>query len=208
MDTSGCHGDTSRGHGDTSGPQGGVEDTSGLHGVGGTSGGHGDTSRGHGDTGGCHGDTSEPQCGVHRDTSGSQHGAGDTSGVQVGVGDTNGLRGAEDRSELRSGDTDVFCGDEDPNELQDGDPGASPEDLDLEQKVTAAILQQNGASRPPEPLLCFDAEVRLTAGGQRALLRLTPTPGPGPLFRDFFHFLRVFLPPMVRRRMGWRGGGQ
>lgn len=74
-------------------------------------------------------------------------------------------------------------------------------DLDLEQKVTDAIVEQNGAARPSEPLLHFD--VRVTGGGQRALLRLTPTPGPGLLFRDFFHFLRVFLPPMVQRRMGW-----
>lgn len=94
--------------------------------------------------------------------------------------------------------------------------GASPEEpeeggdsLELEQKVSEAIVQHEGAARPPEPLLRFEASARLAGGGRReprVLLRLTPSPAPGPLFRDFFHFLQAFRPPALRRRLGWGPG--
>ncbi|XP_040399376.1 speckle targeted PIP5K1A-regulated poly(A) polymerase isoform X2 [Cygnus olor] len=92
--------------------------------------------------------------------------------------------------------------------------GASPEEpdgdpLELEQKVSEAIVQHEGAARPPEPLLRFEASARLVGGTQReprVLLRLAPSPAPGPLFRDFFHFLQAFLPSALRRHLGWGPG--
>uniref|UniRef100_A0A8B9IC80 Speckle targeted PIP5K1A-regulated poly(A) polymerase n=1 Tax=Anser brachyrhynchus TaxID=132585 RepID=A0A8B9IC80_9AVES len=92
--------------------------------------------------------------------------------------------------------------------------GASPEEpdgdpLELEQKVSEAIVQHEGAARPPEPLLRFEASARLAGGTQReprVLLRLAPSPAPGPLFRDFFHFLQAFLPSALRRHLGWGPG--
>lgn len=90
----------------------------------------------------------------------------------------------------------------------DGSEGLDGDELELEQKVSDAIVQQEGNGRPAEPLLCFEAGARV--GGTRwVLLRLLPSPAPpGPLFRDFFHFLQSFLPAAVRRRLsqGLPGG--
>ncbi|XP_065520864.1 speckle targeted PIP5K1A-regulated poly(A) polymerase [Lathamus discolor] len=89
----------------------------------------------------------------------------------------------------------------------DGPEGPDGDELELEQKVSEAIVQQEGNGCPAEPLLCFEASARV--GGTRwVLLRLLPCPAPpGPLFRDFFHFLQSFLPAAVRRRLsrGLRG---
>ncbi|XP_067170927.1 speckle targeted PIP5K1A-regulated poly(A) polymerase isoform X2 [Apteryx mantelli] len=75
--------------------------------------------------------------------------------------------------------------------------------LELETRVSEAIVEQAGAQRPPEPLLRFEAGA--WAGGAApelwALLRLAPAPSAGQLFHDFFHFLRSFLPAMVERRL-------
>ncbi|XP_030357444.1 speckle targeted PIP5K1A-regulated poly(A) polymerase isoform X2 [Strigops habroptila] len=84
----------------------------------------------------------------------------------------------------------------------DGPEGPDSDELELEQKVSEAIVQQEGAGWPVEPLLCFEASAQV--GGTRwVLLRLLPSPAaPGPLFRDFFHFLQSFLPTTVRRCLG------
>ncbi|XP_062454828.1 speckle targeted PIP5K1A-regulated poly(A) polymerase [Rhea pennata] len=76
--------------------------------------------------------------------------------------------------------------------------------LELEAKVSEAIVEQAGAGQPLEPLLCFEASAR--AGGDVpelwVLLRLVPAPGMGQFFHDFFHFLRSFLPAMVEQHLG------
>ncbi|XP_062496356.1 speckle targeted PIP5K1A-regulated poly(A) polymerase [Pezoporus occidentalis] len=87
-------------------------------------------------------------------------------------------------------------------QLQHSD-GPEGDELDLEQRVSEAIVQREGTGCPAEPLLCFEASARV--GGTRwVLLRLLPSPAPPPgaLFRDFFHFLQSFLPAAVRRRLG------
>ncbi|XP_072737351.1 speckle targeted PIP5K1A-regulated poly(A) polymerase-like [Ciconia boyciana] len=92
-------------------------------------------------------------------------------------------------------------------QLQHGDGPEGPEgdSLELEQKVSEAIVRQEGAGQPLEPLLRFQASARVAGTRQeaRVLLRLVPSPAPpGPLFRDFFHFLHSFLPTVVRQRLG------
>ncbi|XP_050840794.1 speckle targeted PIP5K1A-regulated poly(A) polymerase [Serinus canaria] len=90
------------------------------------------------------------------------------------------------------------------------DFGGSP--LALERAVTEAIVRGDTGTPPgppPEPLLRFQLSAR--PGGSRRdpqmLLQLQPDP-PSPLFQEFFHFLRSFLPEMVRQRLGWgRAGG-
>uniref|UniRef100_A0A674GRR1 RRM domain-containing protein n=1 Tax=Taeniopygia guttata TaxID=59729 RepID=A0A674GRR1_TAEGU len=92
-----------------------------------------------------------------------------------------------------------------------GGPGSCP--LALERAVTEAIVRGDTGTPPgppPEPLLRFQLSAR--PGGSRRdpqmLLHLQPEP-PSPLFHEFFHFLRSFLPEMVRQRLGWGvGGGQ
>ncbi|XP_042636024.1 speckle targeted PIP5K1A-regulated poly(A) polymerase [Catharus ustulatus] len=84
------------------------------------------------------------------------------------------------------------------------DLGGSP--LALERAVTEAIVRGDTGT-PPEPLLRFQLSAH--RGGSRRdpqiLLRLQPEPDPpSPLFQEFFHFLRGFLPEMVRQRL--RGG--
>ncbi|XP_053911582.1 speckle targeted PIP5K1A-regulated poly(A) polymerase [Cuculus canorus] len=78
------------------------------------------------------------------------------------------------------------------------DGNANP--LDLEQKVSETIIRQEGTERPPEPLLRFRANARSVRRETRVLLRLIPA-SPGPLFQEFFHFLRNFLPAAVRQRL-------
>lgn len=88
---------------------------------------------------------------------------------------------------------------------RDGPEGLEGDELELEQKVSEAIARQEEAGRPSEPLLRFEASARAagTRREARVLLRLVPIPAPpGPLFRDFFHFLRSFLPATVRQRLG------
>ncbi|XP_058717456.1 speckle targeted PIP5K1A-regulated poly(A) polymerase [Poecile atricapillus] len=86
-----------------------------------------------------------------------------------------------------------------------GGPGGSL--LALERAVTDAIVRGDTGT-PPEPLLRFQLSAR--PGGSRRdpqiLLRLQPDP-PSQLFQEFFHFLRSFLPEMVRQRLGWGAGG-
>lgn len=92
-------------------------------------------------------------------------------------------------------------------QLRHGDVPEEPEgdSLELEQKVSEAIVGQEDAGQTLEPPLLFQASAR-PAGARRetrVLLRLLPSPPPpGPLFRDFFHFLQSFLPDAVRRRLG------
>ncbi|KAM9257499.1 speckle targeted PIP5K1A-regulated poly(A) polymerase-like [Morus bassanus] len=98
-------------------------------------------------------------------------------------------------------------------QLQHGDVPEGPDgdSLELEQKVSEAVVRQEDAGRPPEPLLRFEASARAagTRREARVLLRLVPIPAPpGPLFRDFFHFLQSFLPATVRRRLGRGPGGE
>ncbi|KAM9251656.1 speckle targeted PIP5K1A-regulated poly(A) polymerase [Cariama cristata] len=90
----------------------------------------------------------------------------------------------------------------------DGPEGPDGDSLELEQKVSEAIVQQDDAERPPQPLLQFEASARVAGTHQetRVLLRLVPAL-PGPLFRDFFHFLQSFLPATVRLRLGQEPGG-
>ncbi|XP_074860916.1 speckle targeted PIP5K1A-regulated poly(A) polymerase isoform X2 [Carettochelys insculpta] len=80
--------------------------------------------------------------------------------------------------------------------------------LEVEEKVSEAIIQQEGDSRGPEPLLRFIACARLGGGQEdtRTLLCFTPAPQQGPLFQDFYHFLQGFLPRMVERYMGRAAG--
>ncbi|XP_053891779.1 speckle targeted PIP5K1A-regulated poly(A) polymerase isoform X1 [Malaclemys terrapin pileata] len=76
--------------------------------------------------------------------------------------------------------------------------------LEVEEKVSEAIIQQEGDSMGAEPLLRFTACARM-GGGQvdtRTLLYFTPAPQQGPLFQDFYHFLQGFLPRMVERYVG------
>ncbi|KAK4805499.1 hypothetical protein QYF61_005544 [Mycteria americana] len=87
----------------------------------------------------------------------------------------------------------------------DGPEGPDGDSLELEQKVSEAIVRQEGAGQPLEPLLRFQASARAAGTRQepRVLLRLVPSPAPpGALFRDFFHFLQSFLPTVVRQRLG------
>ncbi|NXW74742.1 STPAP polymerase, partial [Hirundo rustica] len=85
------------------------------------------------------------------------------------------------------------------------DLGGSP--LALERAVTEAIVRGDTGTPPgppPEPLLRFQLSAH--PGGSRRdpqmLLRLQPEPDPpSPLFQEFFHFLRSFLPGMVRQRL-------
>uniref|UniRef100_A0A8B9S088 Speckle targeted PIP5K1A-regulated poly(A) polymerase n=1 Tax=Accipiter nisus TaxID=211598 RepID=A0A8B9S088_9AVES len=84
----------------------------------------------------------------------------------------------------------------------DGPEGPDGDSLELEQKVSEAIVQQEGTEQPLQPLLRFEASARAagTRREMRVLLRLVPSPvPPSPLFRDFFHFLQSFLPATVRR---------
>ncbi|XP_074714119.1 speckle targeted PIP5K1A-regulated poly(A) polymerase-like [Strix uralensis] len=79
--------------------------------------------------------------------------------------------------------------------------GDGPRDLALERTVSQTIVHRDGAERPPQPLLRFAASARPAA--THVLLRLLPSPdAPAPLFRDFYHFLKSFLPAAVRRRLG------
>ncbi|XP_074670041.1 speckle targeted PIP5K1A-regulated poly(A) polymerase [Strix aluco] len=79
--------------------------------------------------------------------------------------------------------------------------GDGPRDLALERTVSQTIVHRDGAERPPQPLLRFAASARPAA--THVLLRLLPSPNaPAPLFRDFYHFLKSFLPAAVRRRLG------
>ncbi|XP_075597613.1 speckle targeted PIP5K1A-regulated poly(A) polymerase [Balearica regulorum gibbericeps] len=92
-------------------------------------------------------------------------------------------------------------------QLRHGDEpeGSDGDSLELEQKVSEAVVRQEGAGRPLEPLLRFEAGARVagTRRETRVLLRLVPSPTPpGPLFRDFFHFLQSFLPAAVQQRLG------
>uniref|UniRef100_A0A8C8RQJ8 Speckle targeted PIP5K1A-regulated poly(A) polymerase n=1 Tax=Pelusios castaneus TaxID=367368 RepID=A0A8C8RQJ8_9SAUR len=75
---------------------------------------------------------------------------------------------------------------------------------EVEEKVTEAIIQQEGDSRGAEPLLSFTACARVGGGQEdtRTLLYFTPDPQQGPLFQDFYHFLQGFLPRMVERYVG------
>ncbi|XP_074424089.1 speckle targeted PIP5K1A-regulated poly(A) polymerase [Larus michahellis] len=97
-------------------------------------------------------------------------------------------------------------------QLRHGDDAEEPEgdSLELEQKVSETIVGQGDAEGTPQPLLQFEASARpaTTRRETRVLLRLVPSPTPpGPLFRDFFHFLQSFLPGAVRRRLGWGPAG-
>ncbi|KAM6995813.1 speckle targeted PIP5K1A-regulated poly(A) polymerase [Passerculus sandwichensis] len=94
-----------------------------------------------------------------------------------------------------------------------GGPGGPPalgvSPLALERAVTAAIVRGDTGDPPgppPAPLLRFQLSAR--PGGSRRdpqmWLQLQPEP-PSPLFQEFFHFLRNFLPGMVRQRLGWGG---
>uniref|UniRef100_A0A8B9NHH9 Speckle targeted PIP5K1A-regulated poly(A) polymerase n=1 Tax=Accipiter nisus TaxID=211598 RepID=A0A8B9NHH9_9AVES len=92
----------------------------------------------------------------------------------------------------------------------DGPEGPDGDSLELEQKVSEAIVQQEGTEQPLQPLLRFEASARAagTRREMRVLLRLVPSPvPPSPLFRDFFHFLQSFLPATVRRRLGQEPAG-
>ncbi|XP_037230743.1 LOW QUALITY PROTEIN: speckle targeted PIP5K1A-regulated poly(A) polymerase [Falco rusticolus] len=82
------------------------------------------------------------------------------------------------------------------------DPVGSTETaVELEREVSEAIVIQEGSGQPAEPLIQFDASA-CPAGTQRVLLRLLPSPTtPSPLFREFFQFLRSFLPHAVRQRL-------
>lgn len=81
---------------------------------------------------------------------------------------------------------------------------------EVEEKVTEAIIQQEGDIRGAEPLLRFTACARVGGGQEdtRTLLCFTPEPQQAPLFQDFYHFLQGFLPRMVERYVGRaaRGG--
>uniref|UniRef100_A0A8C3SDV6 Speckle targeted PIP5K1A-regulated poly(A) polymerase n=1 Tax=Chelydra serpentina TaxID=8475 RepID=A0A8C3SDV6_CHESE len=82
--------------------------------------------------------------------------------------------------------------------------------LEVEEKVSEAIIQQEGDSMGSEPLLRFTACARVGGGQEdtRTLLCFTPTPQQGLLFQDFYHFLQGFLPRMVERYVGraaWGG---
>nr|XP_042705561.1 speckle targeted PIP5K1A-regulated poly(A) polymerase isoform X4 [Chrysemys picta bellii] len=76
--------------------------------------------------------------------------------------------------------------------------------LEVEEKVSEAIIQQEGDSMGAEPLLRFTACARVGGGQEdtRTLLYFTPAPQQGSLFQDFYHFLQGFLPRMVERYVG------
>ncbi|XP_006118300.2 speckle targeted PIP5K1A-regulated poly(A) polymerase isoform X1 [Pelodiscus sinensis] len=76
--------------------------------------------------------------------------------------------------------------------------------LEVEEKVSEAIIQQEGDSRGAEPLLRFTACAQVGGSQEdtRTLLCFTPAPQQGPLFQDFYHFLQGFLPKMVERYVG------
>ncbi|XP_074786323.1 LOW QUALITY PROTEIN: speckle targeted PIP5K1A-regulated poly(A) polymerase-like [Athene noctua] len=99
--------------------------------------------------------------------------------------------------------------------LRRGDGPREPEndqnDLKLEQIVSETLVREGGAAAPPRPLLRFAASARPAPARRRhtrLLLRLVPSPDPpATLFRDFYHFLKSFLPEMVRQRLGRGTGG-
>ncbi|KAM6032629.1 speckle targeted PIP5K1A-regulated poly(A) polymerase isoform 2-T2 [Chlamydotis macqueenii] len=91
-------------------------------------------------------------------------------------------------------------------QLREGNRPQAPagDSLELERKVSEAIVRQEGAGRPPQPLLRFEAGARAAGARREVRVLLCPVPSSaGPLFRDFFHFLQAFLPAAVRRRLGW-----
>ncbi|CAM2116974.1 speckle targeted PIP5K1A-regulated poly(A) polymerase isoform X1 [Caretta caretta] len=82
--------------------------------------------------------------------------------------------------------------------------------LEVEEKVSEAIIQQEGDSMGSEPLLRFTACAQVGSGQEdtRTLLCFTPGPQQGLLFQDFYHFLQGFLPRMVERYVGRAARGR
>ncbi|XP_032090309.1 speckle targeted PIP5K1A-regulated poly(A) polymerase [Thamnophis elegans] len=84
------------------------------------------------------------------------------------------------------------------------DPKTSTDPLELEGKVSEAISQQEGQTRPVEPLFGFSvcATIKDAGSGEQdpqVNLNFTPDPEQGGVFQDFFHFLQGFLPRMVEQ---------
>ncbi|XP_026572142.1 speckle targeted PIP5K1A-regulated poly(A) polymerase isoform X2 [Pseudonaja textilis] len=86
----------------------------------------------------------------------------------------------------------------------EADPKTSTDPLELEGKVSEAISQQEGETRPVDPLFGFTvcASIREGVSGEddpQISLNFIPNPEQGALFQDFFHFLQGFLPRMVEQ---------
>ncbi|XP_013918729.1 PREDICTED: speckle targeted PIP5K1A-regulated poly(A) polymerase-like [Thamnophis sirtalis] len=84
------------------------------------------------------------------------------------------------------------------------DPKTSADPLELEGKVSEAISQQEGQTRPVDPLFGFNVCATIKDGGSgeqdpQVNLNFTPDPEQGGVFQDFFHFLQCFLPRMVEQ---------
>ncbi|XP_069501297.1 speckle targeted PIP5K1A-regulated poly(A) polymerase isoform X2 [Ambystoma mexicanum] len=77
------------------------------------------------------------------------------------------------------------------------------DNLEVEAKVTEAIVQQEGTSVPSQPLLRFSVVVRQVGTKQdsRTSAHFMPLQDEYNLFQEFFHFLEHFLPRMVERHI-------
>ncbi|XP_043913193.1 uncharacterized protein LOC122789818 [Protopterus annectens] len=73
--------------------------------------------------------------------------------------------------------------------------------LDLEAKVTEALLQQESKTEVSEPLLTFSLSARVAGENEntKTLLSVIPVQGNSSLFLDFFHFLESFIPKSVEK---------
>lgn len=86
----------------------------------------------------------------------------------------------------------------------EADPKTTADPLELEGKVSEAISQQEGQTRPVDPLFGFTVCATIRDGGSgehdpQVSLNFTPDPEQGAVFQDFFHFLQGFLPRMVEQ---------
>ncbi|XP_042199286.1 speckle targeted PIP5K1A-regulated poly(A) polymerase isoform X2 [Callorhinchus milii] len=86
-----------------------------------------------------------------------------------------------------------------PNKA-DAETSDNPGVLDLEEKVTDAMLRQEGNEAKPSPLFEVQLVVFLVGGNgdTRTVIRVTPLQQTA-LFPEFFHFLQLFVPKMTEK---------
>ncbi|XP_043531056.1 speckle targeted PIP5K1A-regulated poly(A) polymerase [Chiloscyllium plagiosum] len=82
----------------------------------------------------------------------------------------------------------------------DANTGEVVNSLEIEEKVSAAILQQEGRGDKSSPLITFTLCAFLVGGNEdtRTMIRVTPIQHT-TLFPEFFHFLESFVPKMTEK---------